>query len=369
MTKRRPKSFLLPVQAVSVLLAGRLLAAGEGADPSKAKSPEAPESAVASSSSKSSPIVFGVTVDRTEVSVGDSLTVTYAARIPQSSSLKLDTLVTPEPPEGERPPGGTVLEYLPPTPPVIERWDGKEGAALWKQSITIIPFMAGTVLVPGPHFAFEERKAGDAPGSSVDVRPPSVTLQVASRLPKDAKPDTLAPKDDRPVRLPGPSLLFRLGLTALALLLLGALWWWILRRRRAKATGGEAAPTVPPGEELLAELERLAQEAEVLGDDPRAFYTGLTRAVKRYLERRLMEPVLEWTSFETVRRLREKGVEFPKETGLVELLSAADVVKFGRGRSTREAALDHVSRARRLHDGLEAQLTPSPAAPASEKAS
>jgi hypothetical protein len=83
----------------------------------------------------------------------------------------------------------------------------------------------------------------------------------------------------------------------------------------------------------------------------------------------LDEPVLEWTSFETVRQLREKGIELSREIGFPELLSAADIVKFGRGRSTREAALDHLARARRLHGGLEARFAPGPAAPETEKAS
>lgn len=315
------------------------------------------------------PVVFDVAPDRTEVFVGDRVTVTYSARIPAGSKLTLDALVTPEPPEGERPPGGAALEFDRPAPPVIEREKEKDGGVLWRQTIAFQPFMAGTVVVPGPHFTFEEKQADGLLGRPVDVRPPSVTLQVASRLPKDAKPETLTPKDDRPVRLPGPSLLFWLGIAALAFLLLTALWWRILRKRRARAAGGYAPAPVPPGEELLAELDRLAREAERLGDDPRSFYAGLTHAVKRYLERRLDEPVLEWTSFETVRRLREKGIELSREIGFPELLSAADIVKFGRGRSSREAALDHLVRARRLHDGLEERFAPGPAAPETEKAS
>lgn len=315
------------------------------------------------------PVVFDVAPDRTEVFVGDRVTVTYSARIPAGSKLTLDALVTPEPPEGARPPGGAVLEFDPPKPPVIEREKEKDGGVLWRQTIAFQPFMAGTVVVPGPHFTFEEKQADGLFGRPVDVRPPAVTLQVASRLPKDAKPETLAPKDDRPVRLPGPSLLFWLGIAALALLFLTALWWRILRKRRARAAGGEAPAPVPPGEELLVELDRLAREAERLGDDPRSFYAGLTHAVKRYLERRLDEPVLEWTSFETVRRLREKGIELSREIGFPELLSAADIVKFGRGRSNRESALDHLVRARRLHDGLEERFAPRPAAPETEKAS
>jgi hypothetical protein len=367
MTMTRTKTLPLPALVAWLFLAGGLLAAGGGADSSKGTAPEVSGGGVASSAA-SSQIVFGVTVDRTEVFVGDRVTVTYSARIPAGSKLTLDALVTPEPPDGERPPAGAVLEFDRPAAPVVEKMPDPS-LVLWKQTVSFLPFLPGTVVVPGPHFTFEEEPAGGASGHPVEMRPPSVTLKVSSRLPKDAKPETLAPKDDRPVRLPGPSLLFWLGLAALALLLLAALWWRILRKRRARAAGGEAAAPVPPGEELLAELDRLAREAERLGDDPRAFYAGLTHAVKRYLERRLDEPVLEWTSFETVRRLREKGIELSKEIGFPELLSAADIVKFGRGRSTREAALDHLARARRLHDGLEAHLAPSPAAPATEKAS
>ncbi len=351
---------------------------GGGADPSKGDSRAAgvggsggvtPAGTVTSPSSESSLPVFGVSVDRKDVFVGDRVTVTYSARIPAASSLTLDTLVTPEPPEGERPPGGAVLEFFPPSAPVVEPWEGKESTALWKQTVTFLPFLAGTVTVPGPYFTFEEKRPDGTSGLQQTLRPPSVTLQVASRLPKDAKPDSLAPKDDRPALLPAPSLLFWLGLAVLALLLLAAVWWLVARKRRAKAGAGEEAPALPPGAELLEALDRLDREAGELGDDPRSFYAGLTHAVKRYLERRLSEPVLEWTSFETLRRLREKGIELPKETGLAELLSAADLVKFGKGRSSREAALDHISRARRLHDGLEARLAPALAAPGTEKAS
>jgi len=360
--------FLLPVQVVSLVLAGRLFAVGEGAETSKVNAPEAAGGDIASSAMPSLP-VFGVTMDRTEVSLGDPVTVTYAARLPAGSSLRLDSLVTPEPPEGERPPGGSVLEFLPPKPAVVAEAADNEGKVLWKQTITLLPFLAGRVVVPGPHLTFEEEGADGKPRRSQAVRPASVTLQVASRLPKDAKPETLTPKDDRPVRLPEPSLLFWLGIAALTLLLLVALVWRILRKRRAMAKGPLAAPSVPPGAELLAELERLARVVEGLGDDPRGFYAEMTHALKRYLERRLDEPVLEWTTFETLRRLREKRIEFPREIGFSELLSAADLVKFGKGRSTRDDARTHLFRVRLLHDSLEAHLAPPPALPGKESAS
>ncbi len=359
MKRTRPKRFLLPVQAVCLVLSGPLLAQGQAADSSKVNE---------TTGSGRPEIVFGVQADRTAVSVGDRVVLTYTARIPAGSKLVLEALVTPEPPEGQRPPGGAVLEFETPKPPDVGEKPAADGTVLWKQTVAFIPFMAGTIVAPGPHFTFEGEQRGGPSGASSDVRPPAVTLQVASRLPKNAKPESLPAKDDRPVRLPSVSPFFWAGIAACLLLFALALWWRIRRRRRATA----AVPAVPPrpaGEEFLDALALLAKEADSLGGDPRDFYSRLTHAVKRYLERRLDEPILEWTTFETVRRLREKGFELPREVAFADLLSAADLVKFGKGRSTRDDARTHLSRARLLHDHVEARLAPPPAAAPRQSAS
>ena len=351
-----PRRSLLPVLAVWLVFEGGLSADGEGSLPSKGN--EATDAA-------NTEIVFGVRADPISVSVGDRVTVTYSARIPAGSSLVLETLVTTEPPEGQRPPGGAVLEFETPKPPAVAGKAAADGTVHWTQTVELLPFMAGAVVVPGPHFVFEEAPgAGSSDGRRV-VRPPSVELSVASRLPKDAKPESLPPKDDRPVRLPSVSPFFWSALAVAAALFALGLWWRIRRKRRARGAG-PAVPEVPAGEELLAALAALSAEAEALGEDPRDFYFRLTHAVKRYLERRLGEPVLEWTTFETLRRLREKGVELPREIAFGELLSAADLVKFGKGRGTREGARAHLSRARLLHDHVESRLAPPPVA-ASQK--
>src|SRR5260221_8621591 len=65
-------------------------------------------------------------------------------------------------------------------------------------------------------------------------------------------------------------------------------------------------------------------------------YTTLFRS-----ERRLGEPVLEWTTFETIRRLRDKSFELPRETGFAELLAAADRVKLGEDRKSTRLNSSH----------------------------
>ena len=174
---------------------------------------------------------------------------------------------------------------------------------------------------------------------------------MASRLPPGQKPEQLAPKADKPVRIPAWPATYWIALAA-GLALVAALTTWLVSRRRRKTVGGEsAAPALVPGEELRLALARLAAAAEDLGDDARGFYSELTYAVKRFLERATGDPVLEWTTFETVRRLREKGFEFPREAAFPDLLASADRVKFGKGASTREDAREALVRARAvLHD-------------------
>ncbi len=288
---------------------------------------------------------FSATADKTSVSLGDRVVVTYSARIPAGATLTLDALVTPAAEEGARPPGGAVLEFENPAPPVVKK--SKDGDFFeWSQTIGLFPFAAGEIAVPGPHYLFEEPS-----GRKVELRPPPLTLTVASRLPPGQKPEQLAPKVDKPVRIPAWPAKYWIALGAGVALAAALVAWLVSRRRRGTASPVAVAPAVAPGEELRLALARLASVAENLGDDTRAFYSELTYAVKRFLERTTGDPVLEWTTFETVRRLREKGFEFPREAAFPDLLASADRVKFGKGAATRDDARAALFKARVvLHD-------------------
>jgi hypothetical protein len=293
---------------------------------------------------------FSATVDRAAVSIGDRVVVTYTAKLPAGAALTLDALVTPAPEEGRRPPGGAVLEYESPAAPTLTK--SKNGDFFeWSQTIALFPFTAGTVHVPGPHYTFEESSSG----RKLEARPPDLELTVASRLPPDQKPEEIAPKTDKPVRIPAWPAKYWVALAA-GVALAASLVAWLVSRRRRKAAGAEpGAPAIPPGEELRLALARLAAAAEGLGDDARDFYSELTHAVKRFLERATGEPVLEWTTFETVRRLREKGFDFPREAAFPDLLASADRVKFGKGAATREDARQALARAHFVLDDVEAR--------------
>ena len=339
----------------STALAILLFAAGFGAFSSNGEEGRPPAgtagtAAEAAGSSPSKQIFSSAVADKTSVSVGDRVLVTYTAKLPAGATLTLDSLVTPAPEEGTRPPGGAVLEFEPPPAPTLTK--SKTGDFFeWSQAVALFPFAAGTVRVPGPHYTFEESSSG----RRLDVRPPDLELQVTSRLPKDQKPEEIVPKADKGIRIPAIPAKFWAALGAAVALVAGLAWWWVLRRRRQGDIGEPAAPPVPPGDELRLELDRLAPIVDTLGGDARGFYSDLTHAVKRYLERTTGDPVLEWTTFETIRRFREKGFDLPSDVALPDLLASADRVKFGKGAATRDDAHEGLARARRLHDHVEAR--------------
>jgi hypothetical protein len=288
--------------------------------------------------------------------------VTYTTKLPAGATLTLDALVTPAPEDGGPPPGGAVLEFENPAAPTVTK--SKTGDFLeWSQSVAFFPFAAGALTVPGPHYTFEEPSSG----RRLDVRPPAVELTVASRLPKDQKPEQLAPKADKGIRLPAIPAKFWIALGAAVAVVAGLVSWWIARHRRRGAAVEPVVPPVPPGEELRRELDRLTAAVASLGDDARQFFSDLTHAVRRYLERTTGDPVLEWTTFETLRRFRERGFELPADVALPELLASADHVKFGKGAATREDAREALLRARRLQDHVEAREAASRAAEAAKE--
>ena len=290
------------------------------------------------------PVVVTAAADRTTAAVGERVTVVYSARIPDGATLKLTTLVSPARPEGQPATAGFVLDFEPLEPPSVEREKGNTGLVDVRQSVKVAAFVPGETRLPGPVFSYE---APD--GTKAVLRPPDVTVTVSSLLPEGQDPEQLAPKPERPVRIPARSPWFWASIAA-GLLAVAGLVLWLVKRRKKRGTAAEetAPPPPPPDVELEAALAALSARAASLDGDPRPFYSDLTHAAKRFLERHLDEPVLEWTTFETIRRLRERGAEPPREAALPELLMGADRVKFGRAGSTREEAERALDGARHL---------------------
>ncbi|MHB1045463.1 MAG: hypothetical protein ACYC4P_05580 [Thermoanaerobaculia bacterium] len=290
------------------------------------------------------PLVVTSAADRTTAAVGEPVTLVYSARVPEGAELRLTHLVSPPRPEGQPATAGFVLDFEPVGPAVAERVKGDAGHVDVRQTVRVAAFVPGETRVPGPVFAY---RAPD--GTTAVLRAPGVALTIASRLPEGEDTEALAPKPARPVRVPARSPWFWASIAAGVLALAGLVTWLVKRRKKGATAGAAAAPPpVPPDVELEAALAALAARAASIDGDPRPFYSDLTHAAKRFLERHLGEPVLEWTTFETVRRLRDLGAEPPREVALADLLMGADRVKFGRAGATAAEAAGALEGARHL---------------------
>lgn len=122
-----------------------------------------------------------------------------------------------------------------------------------------------------------------------------------------------------------------LWLWPVLLLAVTGYFWWKRKNRRA-----EAELLLEPLEEAIERLRKLDESKLLKQGKTKAFYSGLTDILKRYLYREIDQGVMERTSDELIAQLRllkdADKFDFPDQmiTELNALLKRADLVKFAR---------------------------------------
>lgn len=221
-----------------------------------------------------------------------------------------------------------------------------EGGAVWRQRLVLAAFRTGKVELPPVEVAVPLRDR------TVQARTPEVlALTVRSVLP--AGEEEPAPKPPAPPRqLPiGAAFWWTLGISSLLLALLGGLLW---RQRRAQAAVEEAArPALPPFDELLGELDRMADEPSVV-----RLHTRLSLALRSYLGRSLDFPAAESTTSEIHRSLLARRMPGTLVRQTVELLRACDLVKFARQEVGEDRARERLAAARQVGREIETWARP-----------
>lgn len=222
---------------------------------------------------------------------------------------------------------------------------GAGGATLWRQRLTLAAFRTGKIVLPPVEIAVPLRDR------TIQVRTPeNVALTVRSVLPageKDPKPKPPAAMRQLPV---GAPFWWTLGISSLLLALLA----WLLWRKRAEAPEAEAVrPQLPPFDELLGELDRIAAEPSAV-----RLHTRLSLALRSYLGRSLAFQATESTTSEIHRSLLSRRMPGPLVRQLVELLRACDLVKFARQEVGEERSKERLAAARQLGREVETWSRP-----------
>jgi len=197
-----------------------------------------------------------------------------------------------------------------------------------------------------------------ADGTEGEAASETTVLQVASLLPKDAQQQKLA--DIRGPRSVGIGRAFWVAFVASLVLVAALVTWLIRRRRKAQLPAAPAsAPALSPDVEALRALEALAAAGLLARGEYRPFYIRLTALAKRYLERRLLAPILEMTSAETLAFLRAHTHGNPLLPAMRDLALAADQIKFARGAGRAQEAERHLAAVQALVPALESRLRPA----------
>jgi hypothetical protein len=282
---------------------------------------------------EAAPVTVEATASKAEVTVGEVFTIEVRATGPSGTSYSFAAEAEQEKLE-LRTPANAAASPMP-------------GQHRYEAAV----YALGEVEIPGIPVRYRLPDGSEGQAQSAPVK-----IKVVSLLPKDAESQKLA--DIRgPVGV-DVGRAFWIGLVT-GLLLLSALGLWLWKRKRAAAVEATAPiPDVPPDEEALHALDRLAVSGNLVRGEFRAFYIALTDIAKRYLERRLGAPVQEMTSAEMVAFLREGPHESVLAGPLRDLATAADSVKFARGEGMREEAERHLAAVRFAVGALESRLRP-----------
>lgn len=110
------------------------------------------------------------------------------------------------------------------------------------------------------------------------------------------------------------------------IVLVGLAAIWLFRRLRQ----GRTVAQLPPYEEALATLDAIAAQDLPGKAAYKAYYTGVTDTVRRYVERRYGLPMLERTTDEIRHTLIDSEIQTTQQLALINMLTDADLVKFAK---------------------------------------
>jgi oxygen tolerance protein BatD len=289
------------------------------------------------------PLSVEVLADRTRVTVGDPIRLTYTMR--HARGVEVVTF------DADRSLAAlTLLDQVEGEPHTLA-----DGRVEETHTVTLAAYEPGTKEIAPVRIVY--RPEGGAEGS---VTTAPIKVEVASVLvagqndPADIKKQIALPEGI-------PWLWVGLG-AALVAAAVAAGWWWRRRRRRPVAAAPVAppAPARPAHEIAYAELERLLASGLLERGESKKFHIELAEIARRYIAARYGIETFERTTFEILEALHVARLSIDVRTMASELLGNCDLVKFAKYLPAQDETRRTVERAYRFVD--ETRATPAAAA-------
>ncbi len=255
--------------------------------------------------------------DKTEIQVGEALTLEVAIRHPAGAEFLLAT-------GGDKLAPFELVEQIEPTDSTE---NDSTAATESRVKLRIAAYrLPGEIAIPPIKVEFQSES-----GELASVETEAIPIALVTSLTPDVTEihDIKGPMANIPV----PSRWGRLW-WLLAALVLAALAYLLYRRFRKKGTellAEPLPPPLPPPEvEAEAALRRLLEMRLLGAGKVRQFYIELSDIMKRYAGRRYTVPYLERTTSEVQRDLRVAGIKRGAQVDLDKILVMSDLVKFAR---------------------------------------
>ncbi len=239
-----------------------------------------------------------------ETDAGDTVLI-----LPYSATLQLDTT-------------GAKVEAV--SDFVLDTVSLKGGKCLLNAKILLTSFDSGAYRLPQPLLVV----AGDGGADTLGVESPLLTvgtlqIDTAQYQIKDIKGNVRYPLTFKEIVL---YILIVAALVAAVFLDIR----YIRYRREHKDFFGRPLVQDPPHIVALRKLDRIRSEKLWQSGKEKQYYTGITDALREYIQKRYGVGAMEMTSAEILESLKDKQIEARPYEELDELLKTADLVKFAK---------------------------------------
>ena len=279
-------------------------------------------------SALASDVEIGVSIDKSEITVGDPVLYTI--------TLTWDPKVQVGDPQLEENLGALVVRERKPG----KAAKGQDGRNQRTDAYTITSYQVGEYKIPPPLVRFT-----DDGGEAKTVSGEPVMLKVRSVAPEDAKdirdikPPRFVPRDLRkPMLYAGIGLAAAIALTLLIV--------YVVRRARRRQA---LVPPVPPFDVAIRRLAALEGQPRTNHEEMKAFYVELSGLLRDYLDGRFQVPAPLLTTSQLRAHLEETGDGGRSgNDGFMDVLVTADFVKFAKLDPSEETVQGDIEATRRF---------------------
>ena len=202
----------------------------------------------------------------------------------------------------------------------------KKNLAQLRGKILLTSFDSGSFRLPPPLILVDKDGSGETDTIKIDPKTlyvNTIPVDTATFKMYDIKPQETYPVTFKEVL---PWILLGLGIA----LLIWGIARYIAMKKKNKDFFGRSVESDPPHIVALKKLEKIRTDKLWQSGKDKLFYTGVTDAVREYIEKRYSVRAMEQTSAEIMDSLKDKKIDDKILGDLESMFSTSDLVKFAK---------------------------------------